>query len=31
MIYIEWIGNEIKQKLNYFVFVLSKILVENRQ
>ena len=26
---IEWIDNEIKLKFNYFVFVLSKILVEN--
>ena len=29
--FIEWISNEIKQKFNYFVFVFSKILVENRQ
>ena len=32
IIYIDWIlDNEIKQKFTYFVFVLSKILVEKRQ
>ena len=30
-VYIEWMGNEIKRKFNFFVFVLSKILVENKQ
>ena len=31
IIYIEWIDNKIKQIFNYFVFVLRKTLVENRQ